>query len=380
MSPEPIPKHIEVGAVGRANARHEASLDAKTDPDSVVARITAAAEAAGLTDRLTEDGVLLESKEKRYIDSLATDKVKLTPPGGAKTLSAFWSHGIEHPDAPKNYDGIPFLSQRFIAEEWAAQQNEANPGTAQVLEATEGGRELDNMFLWEPEVIEALGGADAGFGPGYAKAKWDEISATYGGLAEGRVMVFAETGNTRSVLHQKELGTLRGNENVGLDNIHFVYEAPQSWPEVTRAEAGTNAVRAVAQFDNKDLPHYIDPQGFAADTPAARKAKIDSLLEGVAPAPSPVQAQPQVPAQAQAQAQAQAPAPQTQAQPQAPAVKAAEQQASPKGPAAPLWQMGFQQPQTITRPKRTGPAPVAASSGAPPLAPRPLATGMDGPA
>ncbi|WP_405423908.1 hypothetical protein [Streptomyces erythrochromogenes] len=359
MSPEPIPKHIEKGAVARAKARHEAALDAKADPDSVVARISAAAEAAGLKDRLTKDGVLLESKEKRYIDSLAKDEAKLTPPDGAKPISAFWSHGIEHPDAPKNYDGVPFLSQRFIAEEWAAQQNKANPGSAQTLETMQGGRELDNMFLWEPEVIEALGGADAGFGPGYAKAKWDEISATYGGLAEGRVNVFADTGNTRAVLYQKELGTLRGNKNVGLHNIHFVYEAPQSWPEVTRAEAGTNDVRAVAQFDNKDLPHYIDPQGFAADTPEARKAKIDSLLEGVAPAP----------AQAQAQAQ-----------PQAPAVKAAGQQAAPKGPAAPLWQMGFQQPQTVTRPKPSGPAPVAGSPGAPPLAPRPLATGMDGPA
>ncbi|MDX6760750.1 hypothetical protein SIN09_15210, partial [Streptomyces sp. F8] len=363
MSLEPIPKHIEEGAVARANARHKAALDAKADPDSVVARISAAAEAAGLKDKLTERGVLQESKEKRYIDSLAKDKAKLTPPDGAKPISAFWSHGIEHPDAPKNYDGIPFLSQRFIAEEWAAQQNKTNPGSAQTLETIQGGRELDNMFLWEPEVIEALGGADAGFGPGYAKAKWDEISATYGGLAEGRVNVFADTGNTRAVLYQKELGTLRGNENVGLENIHFVYEAPRSWPEVTRTEAGTNTVRAVAQFDNKDLPHYIDPQGFAADTPEARKAKIDSLLVGVA--------------QAQRQAQEQSPAP-------APAVEAAEQQATPKaeqqatpkGPAAPLWQMGFQQPQTITRPKRSGPASVAGAPGAPPLAPRPLATGM----
>ncbi|MFE5680089.1 hypothetical protein ACFQ7B_16520 [Streptomyces erythrochromogenes] len=361
MSPELIPEGVEEGALLRANARQEATLGAKRNPQSIARRIKAAATAAGLKDQPAEDGKPRVSKARQYIDALAQDKAKLTPPDGTKPISAFWTYGIEHPKAPKNDRGVPFLSQRFLSEAWADQQNEANPGTAQTLETTRGGRELDDMFLWEDEVIEALGGEKAGFPDGYAKATWAKISETYAGLAEGRVFVFGQTADTRSILHQQELGELSKNPNVGLDNIHFVYEAPRSWPEVTRTEAGTNTVRAVAQFDNKDLPHYIDPQGFAADTPEARKAKIDSLLEGVAPAPGPAQAQPQ-------------------AQAQAPAVKAAEQQAAPKGPAAPLWQMGFQQPQTVTRPKRSGPTPVAGSPGAPPLAPRPLATGMDGPA
>ncbi|WP_030845590.1 hypothetical protein [Streptomyces sp. NRRL F-4474] len=358
---------MEEGALLRANARHKATLDAKANARSIARRIRAAATAAGLEDKLAADGKSRVSKARQYIDALAEDKAKLTPPDGTKPISAFWSYGIEHPKAPKNDRSVPFLSQRFLAEEWAAQQNETAPGTAQTLETTRGGRELDDMFLWEDEVIEALGGEKAGFPEGYAKATWAKISETYAGLADGRVFVFGQTADTRSILHQQELGTLRGNENVGLENIHFVYEAPRSWPEVTRTEAGTNTVRAVAQYDNKDLPHYIDPQGFAAETPEARKAKIDSLLVGVA--------------QAQRQAQEQSPAP-------APAVEAAEQQATPKaeqqaapkGPAAPLWQMGFQQPQTITRPKRSGPASVAGAPGAPPLAPRPLATGMDGPA
>ncbi|MFF9984031.1 hypothetical protein [Streptomyces erythrochromogenes] len=359
MSPEPIPQGIEEGALLRADAREKATLDAKRNPLSVARRIKAAATAAGLKDKPAEGDKLRVSKARQYIDALAEDKAKLTPPDGTEPISAFWTYGIEHPEAPKNDWGVPFLSQRFIAEEWAAQQNETTPGAAQTLETTQGGRELDDMFLWEDEVIEALGGEEAGFPQGYAKATWAKISETYAGLAEGRVFVFGQTADTRSILQQQELGELCKNPNVGLHNIDFVYEAPQSWPEVTRAEAGTNAVRAVAQFDNKDLPHYIDPQGFAAETPEARKAKIDSLLEGVAPAPAPGPAQ---------------------AQPQAPAVKAAGQQATPKGPAAPLWQMGFQQPQTVTRPKHSGPAPVAGSPGAPPLAPRPLATGMDGPA
>lgn len=179
---------------------------------------------------MSEDGKSRVSKARQYIDALASDKTKLSPPEGTKPISAFWSYGIEHPKAPENDWGVPFLSQRFMAEEWAAQQNVTDTGTAQTLETTEGGSELDGMFLWEPKVIKALGGARAGFGPGYAKAKWDEISATYGGLAEGRVVVFADIGNTRAVLHQKELGTLCGNENVGLHNIDFVYEAPSHGP------------------------------------------------------------------------------------------------------------------------------------------------------
>lgn len=350
MSPEPIPQKIEEGALRRANAQAKAALDAKANAQSIARRIKAAATAAGFEDKVSEDGKSRVSKARQYIDALATDKTKLSPPEGAKPISAFWSFGIEHPKAPENDRGVPFLSQRFIAEEWAARQNVTAPGTAQTLETTQGGSELDAMFLWEPKVIKALGGARAGFGPGYAKAKWDEISATYGGLAEGRVVVFADVANTLAVLQQKELGTLCGNENVGLHNINFVYEAPQSWPEVTRAEAGTNAVRAVAQFDNKDRPRYIDPHAFAADTPEARKAKIDSLLEAAAPA-----------------------------QVQAPAVEAPEQQATPKRAPSPLWQMGFQQPTTITRRETAGPATGAESAAAPVLTPRAPAPGMDGP-
>ncbi|MET9605171.1 hypothetical protein ABZZ17_08890 [Streptomyces sp. NPDC006512] len=350
MGPEPIPQEIVEGALRRAKAWKLAALDAKVNAQSIARGIKAAATAAGFEDKVSEDGKFRVSKARQYIDALATDKTKLAPPEGTKPLSAFWSYGIEHPRAPENDSGVPFLSQRFIAEEWAAQQNVTDPDTARTLETTQGGRELDGMFLWEPKVIKALGGARGGFGPGYAKAKWDEISATYGELAEGRVEVFADVGNTRAVLHQEELGTLCENPNVGLHNIHFVYEAPQSWPEATRTEAGTNAVRAVAQFDDKDLPRYIDPYAFAADTPEARKAKIDNLMEAVAPG-----------------------------QAQVSAVEAPEQQATPKRPPSPLWQMGFQQPTTITRRETAGPASGAASAEAPAPTLHPPATGMDGP-
>ncbi|GAA0323650.1 hypothetical protein GCM10010302_73510 [Streptomyces polychromogenes] len=351
MSSEPIPQDIETGALARARARHLKSLEAKSDPDAVVERIAAAAIAAGLEDKPAPDGKSILSKERQYIDALVRDKAKLTPPDGTKPISAFWTFGIEHPEAPENDWGVPFLSQRFIAEEWAVQQNLVEDGTAQTLETTRGGQELDDMCLFEPEVIQALGGAEWGFPPGYAKAVWGEISKTYGGVAEGRVIVFGQTADTRSILQQQELGELCANPNVGLHNINFVYEAPQSWPEITRAEAGTNAVRAVAQFDNKDQPRYIDPHAFAADSPEARKAKVEAVLEALAPA-----------------------------QAQAPAVAAPEGQASPKRVPNPLWQMGFRQPGTVTRPKDPGPVLGAGSAGAAALAPTSPAKGMDGPA
>lgn len=351
MSSESIPEHIEEGALARANARALASQEAGLDPDSTVERIAAAAEAAGLTDIVSEDGKSRLSKERQYIDALARDKVKLTPPEGTKPISAFWSYGIEHPKAPKNERGVPFLSQRFIAERWAAEQNAISAGTAQTLETTRGGQELDDMFLWEPEVIRALGGVEAGFHDGYAKETWDKISETYGSVAEGRVVIFADTANTRAVLHRSELGALCKNPNVGLHNINFAYEAPQSWPETTRTEAGTDAVRVAAQFDDKDLlPRYIDPHAFAADAPEVRKAKVDTVLEAVAPA-----------------------------QAQAPAVAAPERQASPKRVPNPLWRTGFRQPDTVARPKDPGPVLGAGSAGASALVPQSPATGMDGP-
>ncbi|MFF7300259.1 hypothetical protein [Streptomyces sp. NPDC008265] len=323
----------------RANARDKLAKEAALDATAVARRIKAAAKAANM-------------KPKAYIDSLVEDEAKLTPPEGTKPISVFWSFGLEHPEAPLNDWDPPvhFLSQQFIAEEWAAQQNDASPGSAQTLETTQGGSELNDMFLWEPEVIEALGGAESGFHAGYAKEVWGKISKTYAGLAEGRVIVFGQDANTRSILHQQESGQLCENSNVGLHNIEFAYEADQSWPEVTRNEAGTNEVRAVAQFDNPALPRYIDPKGFAELSPEERKAKIDAIIEEVAPG-----------------------------QGAAEAVEAPEQQASPKALPTPLWQLGFKQTETIKPATTPEPAAVGGPSAAPPEVGRQSAPGMEGP-
>ncbi|MFF3016570.1 hypothetical protein [Streptomyces sp. NPDC057939] len=402
MTSEPIPKAIELGALRRAHARAAAVEEARADPESVTQRITDAAIEAGLEDRAADGAVPARSKERLYIDRLIRDQSKLKPPPGAHPISAFWSFGIPHPEAPLNNDGVPFLDQRFIAEEWAHQQNEREPGSAQTLETSRGGRELDNMFLWEEQVIEALGGAKAGFGPNYANECWHKISATYAEVAAGEVFVFADTANTRSVLHQSELGALCANDKVGPDNIRFVYEAPVTWPEVTRSEAGTNAVRTVAQFDNPALPRYIDPHTYPADEPEVRKAKIDGLLALAAPAQeaaaasgveAPAVTGPGVEAPSVEAHEVEAPVVEAPAA-DGPVVEAppAEATAAVKEPVVevpqrsvrkPLWQVGFDHTPTAAQPSTpgptAGPAGVSGAALAPVLVSSPTGTGMDGP-
>ncbi|MGW7313866.1 hypothetical protein [Streptomyces sp. NPDC054854] len=389
MSPEPIPQDIEQGALRRANARHEAAKQASRNPKSVVQRISEAAAAAGL-----EDG-REKSKERLYIDLLIEDRSKLKPPPGTHPVSAFWSYGLEHPAAPPNRDNVPFLDQRFIAEEWAHQQNQKEPGSARTLETTPGGRELDEMFLWERNVIKALGGQQAGFGPDFATTCWQTISATYAEVAEGEVFVFAGTANTRSVLQQRELSALCANDKVGLDNIHFVYEAPVTWPEVTRSEAGTNAVRTVAQFDNPALPRYLDPYSYPADEPEVRKAKIESLLALATPAQeaatgaapgveAPVVTGPGVEApsfEALGVEATEVESPTVEAPVfQVPtAVKEPVVEVPQKSVRKPLWQVGFDPTPTAARTSTPGPAAGTGPAIDPVLVPRPIGTGMDGP-
>ncbi|MFD9453356.1 hypothetical protein ACFWBC_09740 [Streptomyces sp. NPDC059985] len=420
MSAERIPKEIELGALRRANARAKAAREVRLDPDPVAQRIRDAATAAGLEDRPAQGEEPALSKARLYIDQLVEDRSKLRPPPGTHPVSAFWSYGVEHAEAPPNRDGVPFLDQRFIAEEWAHQQNQKEPGSAQTLETSRGGRELDDMFLWEKKVLEALGGQQAGFGPDFAATCWQTISGTYAEVAEGEVFVFADTANTRSILHQRELSALCANDKVGLDNIRFVYESPVKWPEVTRTEVGTNAVRTVAQFDNPALPRYLDPYSYPADEPEVRKANIDSLLalaapsqEAAAVAAAGVEASavtgPGVGTPAVGSAVVEAPVVEAPADrapavgtpvagtpavetpvvkapaAEAPAVEAAAAvrepaiQAPRKSVRTPLWQVGFDHTPTAARPSTPGQAAGAGPAVEPVLVPRPLGTGMDGP-
>ncbi|MBD9703480.1 hypothetical protein IHE56_15595 [Streptomyces sp. ID01-12c] len=92
-------------------------------------------------------------------------------------------------------------------------------------------------YLWEENVREALGGADKCFTEDWTRECWANLSETYAAAAEGPVTVFAQYADTRSILYNRELPTLHTNGDVGLDDIHFVYESPDSWPREVRTRS-----------------------------------------------------------------------------------------------------------------------------------------------
>ncbi|MET7649668.1 hypothetical protein [Streptomyces sp. NPDC005486] len=264
MSPQLIPKYIEELALNIANEEAKNAQTASTREGSLALarRLETESETAGFTS------------VKDYIQSLTTDPKGVEPPEGTTPTSAFWSHGIPNTRAPLNWNSERFLDNRYIAEAWARSQNKRNPGSAQTLETTAGGRRLNEMYLFEDAVRKALGGDEEGYTYAWARECWGNISQTYAEAAEGPVVVFAETAHTRSILYNSELPTLHSNQHVGLDNINFAYPAPQAWPKETRAEVGTNDVRAQVQVDDPSLAHYVDPVAYATQDPVARQAAV----------------------------------------------------------------------------------------------------------
>ncbi|WP_328725123.1 hypothetical protein [Streptomyces sp. NBC_00259] len=411
MSASPIP--VEVEALALELARREAEATAAADPVSIADQLEAAA-----GDRTISE----------YLEEFVKDSKGVTPPDGAAPVSAFWSFHTEHPEAPKVFQGKHVLENRFIAEAWAQLRNEERPGSAQTLETTDAGRQLNAMHLWERKVLKELASRDGRIDWEFTKKCWADLSETYANAAKGPVVVFAETGHTLSILYNQESPTLQANSDVGLGNIHFAFEAPQSWRETARRELGTNAVRAVAQFDNPTRDGYIDPETYATLAPEVREAALAKVMERATPQRE--AAAQEVPAAegsiAETEAQAEVEAPATEAPvAEVPAtetpevsVPAAEVPAAevpaPEGPAAevpaaegpvaeaetlepevpaaapleantpppPLWQAGFNPKPSRAAHGSSGPSavnPEGPTVGAE-LASRAAGNGMDGPA
>ncbi|WP_200307841.1 hypothetical protein [Streptomyces adelaidensis] len=264
MSPQPIPRYIERLALKLANQEAEEAQKANTRDGSraIVRRLTAEAEAGGF------------ASVREYIESVAKDREGVTPPKGTSPTSAFWSHGVQHDDAPLNWREEHFLDNRYVAEAWARTQNKKNPGSAQTLETTAGGRRLNEMYLFENGVRKALGGDEEGFTYEWARGCWANISENYAAAARGQVVVFAESAHTRSILYNQELPALHTNPYVGVDNVKFAYAPSKQWPEASRNEVGTHQIRAQVQVDDPTLPHYVDVAAYAKQDPVARKESL----------------------------------------------------------------------------------------------------------
>ncbi|MDX3249216.1 hypothetical protein [Streptomyces sp. ME18-1-4] len=359
MSTRPIPENIETLAVRLANEEAARAAYARSEKgrQAIARRLRTEAAAKGMP-------------VKEYIEALTKDPQGVTPPEGTAPTSAFWSFGIDHPDAPTNRWDQNFLDNRYIAEAWATVQNEQQQGSARTLETTEAGRQLNSMYLWEPEVLEALGGAEKGFTEDWTRNCWGTISETYATTAKGPVAVFAQYADTRSILYNRELPTLHTNTDVGLDNIHFAYEAPQPWPKETRAEVGTDAARAQLQYNDPTKAHYVDPKTYPDQDPTARRTALESEFASVtaervegAAAKKVERATGRTPEVAQAQ---QAEKQTNEGNPQ-PAVQAKEQGNPKLSASVPLWQLGFTPKLVAVEPGSSGPTAAATAPPTPDL-------------
>ncbi|KUN10517.1 hypothetical protein AQI95_02055 [Streptomyces yokosukanensis] len=373
MSTPTIPENIEDLAVRFATEEAERAAYARSPKGrkAIVRQLRAEAGAKGM-------------EVKEYIEALTRDPEGVKPPEGTAPTSAFWSYGIEHPDVPANSWNQHFLDNRYIAEAWARTQNAQSPGSAQTLETTEGGRRLNAMYLWEPEVLKALGGAEKGFTEDWTRECWGTISETYAAEAKGPVVAFAQYADTRSILYKRELPTLHANPDVGLDHINFAYEAPQTWPEQTRTEVGTDAARAQLQYNDPTAAHYIDPQTYPDQDPVERRAGLESEFASVANEraeraaakkagratnPSAEQTEEQATDRPTEQTEQTEQTAEETTEAEAPATVGAKEQKAPAPSASvPLWQLGFT------------PRPVAletGSSGAAPDSKAPPAPGLE---
>ncbi|MEH0577085.1 hypothetical protein QBA54_21905 [Streptomyces sp. B21-108] len=357
MSPQRIPRYIEELAlnIAKEEAKHSQEASTKEGSLAIARRLEAESEAAGFTS------------VKDYIQSLTTDREGVTPPEGTAPTSAFWSHGIPHPDAPPNWKNEHFLDNRYIAEAWARTQNNRNPGSAQTLETTEGGRRLNEMYLFEDAVRRALGGEEEGYTYAWARESWGNISQTYAEAATGPVVIFSETAHTQSILYNRELPTLHANQHVGLDNINFAYPAPQNWPKETRTELGTNAVRAQVQVDNPTLPHYVDPIAYNTQDPVARKAAVDAECASVTAERT----------QRAAEKQSVATPAKEEAAPEVNTLTAKAPAQSEKPTAAvPVWQMGFKPTPVKLEADSSGPSVESVAPPEPSLGKQATGTGL----
>ncbi|MFI5796786.1 hypothetical protein [Streptomyces sp. NPDC051677] len=356
MSTRPIPENIEALAVRLANEEAARAAYARSEKgrQAIARRLRTEAAAKGMP-------------VKEYIEALTKDPQGVTPPEGTAPTSAFWSFGIDHPDAPTNRWDQNFLDNRYIAEAWATVQNEQQQGSARTLETTEAGRRLNSMYLWEPEVLEALGGAEKGFTEDWTRNCWGTISETYATTAKGPVAVFAQYADTRSILYNRELPTLHTNTDVGLDNIHFAYEAPQPWPKETRAEVGTDAARAQLQYNDPTKAHYVDPKTYPDQDPTARRTALESEFASVTAERTQRATEKQsvaTPAKEEATPEVNTLTAKAPAQPEKPTA------------AVPVWQMGFKPTPVKLEADSSGPSVESVAPPEPSLGKQATGTGM----
>lgn len=242
--------------------------------------------------RIIQEAAALGIRPREYIDHVADDSNVDSPVGGI----ALWSGPVPIPAAAG-------MSNRFLAEAWARRRTEEGLGATTTLEMTEGGRQLDEMHLFQltDNDLRKLGFRPRS-GPEGSKTirdqvndLWSRISARFVSQAKGPVHVFATDAFPTSVLANAELPELRTNPQVGAEQVTFAHRVPGTLvagqlpdgqpttvPEPLRALMDAPGRQASLQFYRPDRPGYIDLTAVGAMTPAQQETHLASLQSDVA--------------------------------------------------------------------------------------------------
>jgi hypothetical protein len=222
--------------------------------------------------------------EQHLVAYVKTLDVK-APRQGMK--SAFWSHGIPHPDLPSD----KVLSSQHLASVWTDMENDRELGSARYLEGTPGGKLLDELHLWDDEVFTHFGKN----GQTIARKAWSALSENYAKETDGQAIVFAGELAPWSVAYETELPQLR--RKIGAENIHFMYdlseETLKGLPPESQQLLSEGRVRSHVHFfaPNAENPPpekywetgYLDLEHVKSlPTPELQRAAILEVCERVA--------------------------------------------------------------------------------------------------
>ncbi|MFJ8507689.1 hypothetical protein [Streptomyces avermitilis] len=213
--------------------------------------------------------------------------VKAPAPG---MKSAFWSHGVPHPELPP---GV-LLSNQFVAGVWTEDENTLNPGTARYLEGTPGGDVLGQLHLWNSDVYKTLG-LNKEQGEALARNAWAALSEEYAKATDGEAVAFVQTLAPWTVAYETEMPQLR--QGTGPENIHFMYDLPEDvlkgLPPESQALLSEGRVRSHLHFIAPDenapptqkywAAGYLDLDHLKSlPTPEAQRAAVLEVCAKVA--------------------------------------------------------------------------------------------------
>lgn len=246
------------------------------------------AEARRIAHEILDAAAAAEKTVEEYVVDYAKELDVKAPREGMQ--SAFWSYGIPHPDLPSDQ----VLSSQHLAAIWSDMENKNQAESARYLEGTPGGKVLDTLHLWNPQVQSILGFHE-NEGDAVARKAWGALSENYAKSTDGEAIVFSAELAPWSVAYETELPQLR--RTIGAESIHFMYDLSEQTLEGLPPESqqllSEGRVRSHVHFfaPNSENPPpekyweagYLDLDHVKSlPTPEAQRAAILEVCERVA--------------------------------------------------------------------------------------------------